>query len=116
MMHSSPPRATRSTSPEQGSVGNALEVAAASSLPPDEDADDDDALMHLQTLAEDLLRQVAERDVELEETKERHQAELNAAGSSVPWADPPWLRRQPDWLRALAFTIIMYFIVILPQH
>ena len=81
-------------------------------MPPD----DDDAMAHLQTLAEDLLRQVAEREVELEEANERHQTELDAVGSNVPWADPTWLRRQPNWLQAAAFAAVLSVVVMLPQH
>ena len=82
-------------------------------MPPD---DDDDTLLHLQTLAEDLLWQVAEREVELEEANERHQTELDAVGSNVPWADPTWLRRQPNWLQAAAFAAVLSVVVMLPQH
>ena len=104
------------TPPSASSVRDALEAAAASPLPPDDNDDADGAILHLQTLAEDLLRQVAEREVELEEANERHEAELHAVGTRAPWADPPWLRRQPSWLQALAFATILSAVVLLPRH
>lgn len=73
----------------------------------------DDSLVHLQSVTEDLLRQLAEREVEMEEVQERHIAELRAK-PRAPWADPCWMKHQPGWLQLLVFVVIATIVIMLP--
>jgi type VI protein secretion system component VasF len=63
-------------------------------------ADDDmETLRKLEGLTETLLREVAERDVEIELQAERHVHELHEAGASSR-SERAWLS-MPVWVRAL---------------
>lgn len=108
---SAPVRRARSHSPATG-VGTPESEAAASSGEAATSSDIDE-VSKLEALADDLLRQVAERDVELEQLQE--ELEATSASTGVPYADPLWLKQAPKWLRALAFAGIMALVLVLPS-
>ena len=112
-----PPRTPRSSAevtpkrspPSVGHNGYATDADSPTRKWTDSDADN-----LLETLAESLLLQVAERDVEIEAQAERHAHELTerkwlaATPMERAWLGLPW------WVHAMVATTIFFGIVLVP--
>ena len=66
---------------------------------------DVDELHKLKALTESLLRDVAERDVDLDEQEERHAKELERQSHSITPADRAWLA-MPMWMHGIVHAIL----------
>ena len=110
-------RARRAGSQSPGVSRSATTPDLSDEAAPSGEADTSNSskVSQLEALADDLLRQVAERDVELDQLQEQHASDLEAASASTtPYSDPLWLREAPQWLRALTFAGIMALVMVLP--
>ena len=67
----------------------------------------------LEALAEQLLRQVAERDVELDEQAERHVEELSRARTEAASAAERAWQAAPAWLRVSLCSAIFVGIALM---
>ena len=68
-------------------------------------AQHDDEQTRLQHLAEDLLRRVAEADVDADEARARHAAELTTRPPAVSAADRSWFGA-PPLARAIVYVVL----------
>ena len=80
------------------------DVTSAHGAVEHKDADVDE-LRKLKALTESLLRDVAERDVDLDEQEERHAKELLRHSHSITPADRAWLA-MPMWMHGIVHTIL----------